>query len=65
MRIQERIVEPFPKDMLQKAQKGAGKGYLTTDSRGEVRLKWPEGAASAGSVNRVKDCVPLEVCTRA
>lgn len=55
-------MEPFPKDMLMKAQKGAGKGYLATDSRGGVHLKWPEGAASLGSVNRVKNCVPLEVC---
>ncbi|OEH77526.1 cmgc lammer [Cyclospora cayetanensis] len=58
--MMERIVEPFPVEMLQKAQRGAGKGYLATDSRGSVRLKWPEGAASQGSLDRVKNCVPLE-----
>lgn len=56
-------MEPFPKEMLVKAQKGAGKGYVTVDSRGNARLRWPEGAASQGSIDRVKNCVPLEVRT--
>ncbi|KAL8434559.1 hypothetical protein Efla_000075 [Eimeria flavescens] len=56
----ERIVEPFPNDMLVKAQKGFGKGYVFVDSRKSARLRWPEGAASQGSLERVKNCVPLE-----
>ncbi|KAL8432164.1 hypothetical protein ACSSS7_004776 [Eimeria intestinalis] len=56
----ERIVEPFPREMLVKAQKGAGKGYVTVDGRGVARLRWPEAATSHSSIERVRNCVPLE-----
>lgn len=56
----ERIVEPFPREMLVKAQKGAGKGYVTVDGRGVARLRWPEAATSQSSIERVRNCVPLE-----
>lgn len=61
--LQERIVEPFPEHMLRKAQQTAGKNYVTVDSRGSPRLRWPEGALSQSSRDRVQRCRPLEVRT--
>lgn len=54
--LMERIVEKFPECMLQKTKSAHQERFVLEEGSSSVhwRLRWPEGATSSVSVNRVK-----------
>ncbi|UKJ87695.2 serine-threonine protein kinase [Theileria orientalis] len=54
--MMEKIIGPFPDNMIVSARKSHGKDYVAADS---PKLNWPDGAKSKSSIYRVDECRPL------